>query len=677
MKKGFFARIAIEGIKKNRRLYLPYILSGTGLSAMTYILFFLATSPLLNEMKGGGVLEMVLPIGVAVVCLFSLIFMFYSNSFLIRQRNREFGLYNVLGMDKKNLGRVMLWENLAVFAMSLASGLICGIALSKLTELAMVNILQEEVSYTLRIDLASALKTLVVFACIFLLLLINSLVKIRRSSALELLKSSAVGERAPKANWLTAALGAVILAAAYYIALSIENPLSAILWFAVAVIMVIIATYLLFISGSVALCRALQKNKGYYYKPRHFVSVSSMVYRMKRNGAGLASICILITMVLVMLTSTISLYAGEEDTLKANYPNDINFTAFLPDMEQYTEESFESMQGKINELVGDVHNVRSYPFCDAAGLFEDGVFLTDTESHINFDISTYSTLSYLSIISLEDYNELTGESAELKDGECLISCYRCEYDGDSVQVEHCEPLAVKAQAAEIALPNYLTIQPVPIITLVVKDVVSFVEPAAGIENSFGEPIIEPCWCYGFDIDGDGDAQVAAYEKLWEGMGDIVIKNADEGYGYSLNCREEARSDFYSLYGALFFLGILLSVIFVFAAVLIIYYKQVSEGYEDQARFEVMQKVGMTKTEIRRTINSQVLTVFFAPLVLAGVHLAVAFPIIWKMLQLFMFKNMSIMVIVNIACFAVFALIYAIVYKLTSNTYYSIVSGAKS
>lgn len=676
MKRSFFARIALEGIKKNRRLYLPYILSGTGLSAMTYILFFLSSSPLLEHMKGGSILEMVLPIGVVVVCVFSLIFMFYSNSFLIRQRNREFGLYNVLGMDKRNLGRVMLWENLAVFAMSVATGLICGIALSKLTELGMVNIMQEDVSYTLRIDLSSALKTLGVFALIFLLLLANSLIKVRRSSALELLESSAVGEKAPKANWLAALVGAVVLAAAYYIALSIENPLSAILWFMIAVVMVIVATYLLFISGSVAFCRVLQKNKGYYYKPRHFVSVSSMVYRMKRNGAGLASICILITMVLVMLTSTISLYAGEEDTLETNYPNDVNFTTFLPGMEQYTEESFESMQGKINELVGDVHNVRSYPFCVAAGLFEDGVFLTDTEPHINFDVSTFSTLSYLNIISLEDYNELTGESAKLKDGECLIYCYRCDYNGSSVQVEHCEMLTVKAQASDIVLPNYLAIQPVPIITLVVKDVVSFTEPAAGIENSFGEPVIEPCWCYGFDVDGGADAQVAAYEKLHKSTDDIVIKGDDGSYSFNLNCREEVRSGFYSLYGSLFFLGILLSVIFVFAAVLIIYYKQVSEGYEDQSRFEVMQKVGMTKAEIRKTINSQVLTVFFAPLVLAGVHLAVAFPIIWKMLQLFMFENMGIMVIVNIACFAVFALIYAIVYKLTSNTYYSIVSGAK-
>jgi putative ABC transport system permease protein len=317
----FYPRLAWEGIRKNKRMYFPYILTGSVMVMMFYILSFLEDSPALTQMNGGTVLVTILPLGCIVIAVFSLLFLFYTNSFLIKQRYREFGLYNILGMDKRNISRLMVWETAFTAILALIIGLVAGIALSKGAELILLNLLGMDISYTLGISILSVRNTAVIFAAIYMVLLVNSLIQIRRSKPLELLHSSKVGEKVPKFTWLFAAVGILLLGCAYYIAVSIEEPITALSYFFIAVIMVIAGTYLLFISGSVTFCRLLQKNKRYYYKPNHFVSVSSMVYRMKRNGAGLASICILLTMVLVMLSSTTTLYFGEEDAIKNRYPN--------------------------------------------------------------------------------------------------------------------------------------------------------------------------------------------------------------------------------------------------------------------------------------------------------------------------------------------------------------------
>ena len=676
MKLSFFPKLALDGIRTNRRLVLPYILSGAVLVTMTYILFFLASSEMLEHMKGGGVLGYMLPIGIVVVSVFAVIFMFYTNSFIIRQRYREFGLYNVLGMDKHNLGRLMLWENLIAACLAIGPGLIAGILLSKFAELGMVNLLKETVNYTLYIDFGSVGKTALLFLGIFALLLINSVIKVRKSDPLELLRSENVGEKAPKANWITTGLGIILLGVAYSIALSIKHPLEALFWFMIAVILVIIATYLLFISGSVALCRLLQKNKAYYYKPNHFVSVSSMTYRMKRNGAGLASICVLITIVLVMLSSTISLYSGAEVTLRENYPQDIALGVTLPDMEHFNEGSFSAMRRTVSDLVDDQIDVHESHAIELAGLLTGDQFLADQQAHSTLDLSVLQNLCYLHILSQDDYTRLTGETLTLAGDECLISCYRTSFSADRIEIEGCAALKVKGEAVKIQLPTYLMQQIVPCVTLVVRDAVALTKPLQNMQNNVGDSVLEPKWYYSFDVSGGAEAEMAAYTAIKKNMDKIVIPNENGGYSYQLGCRESDRQGFYALYGALFFIGILLSVVFIFAAVLIIYYKQISEGYEDQKRFSVMQKVGMTKAEIRRSVNSQVLTVFFLPLLLSGVHLAFAFPIIWKLLQLFMFRNVHFMIGVTAAIFAVFALIYALVYKVTSNTYCAIVSGKK-
>lgn len=676
MKRGFYIKIAWEGIRKNRQLYFPYILTGIIMTMMSYIVFFLSSTEGLVHMKGGGTLRIFLPIVSLVVALFSLGFMFYSNSFLIRQRYREFGLYNVLGMDKGNLGRIMFWENFFSGGISVLSGTVLGIVLSKLAELIMCSLLREKVNYDLRIDLNSALKTVIVFSGIYFLLFLNSAVKVRRATPLELMKSSNVGEKPPKANHVIAIMGIVILAIAYYIALSIEQPLSAILGFTVAVIMVIIATYMIFISGSVALCRLLQKNKRYYYKARHFVSVSSMVYRMKRNGAGLASICILITMVLVMICSTFSLYIGFEDSLSEQYPRDISMRFFIPGIDKFNDETFSGIHSKLNGIVPEDErkNVVEFSAIDIGGLFTDEGILIDTDYINKFNIDLYDSVGYLHILTLDTYNSIMGTDETLMDGECILHCYRFGYEGETFTIENCDALKVKKVTDEMYISCFTSIQVVPTVTLVVNDSDDILDALLAFENELGDPMLELYYCCEFDLDADPEEEIEIFQKINSNIGDLVVHSENGGYAYSLSSKEEARDAVFGMYAGLLFIGVFLSVIFLFATIIIMYYKQISEGYEDRKRFEVMQKVGMTKRDIRRSVNSQVLTVFFLPLLFAGLHLVFAFPILWKMLQMFNFTNMYLMISVTAAGYAIFAAVYVIVYRITSNAYYAIVSG---
>lgn len=676
MRTGFYAKMAWNGIQKNRRLYFPYVLTGAVMVMMLYIIFFLSSSEMLVHMKGGGVLRTLLPVGSVVITAFSVLFLFYSNSFLLRQRNREFGLYNILGVDKGNLGKIMGAEALFSAGIAIGSGLVLGIAFSKFAELVMHNLLHEEIVYSLRIDFASAIRVAAIFAGLYLLLLLNALWKVHRLSPLELLHSDQTGEKPPRANWALALTGIVLLAAAYYIALSIEQPMSAVIWFMIAVVLVIAATYLLFIAGSVALCRLLQKSKRYYYKANHFVSVSSMSYRMKRNGAGLASICILVTMVLVMLSATLSLYIGAEDALETQYPKDIAMRLYIPTGEDYHEDTFSGMREKIDALVPEKEAVVELSGISIGGLFTSEGMLVDQAAHGDFSLSTYDHVGYLNIISLADYNRITGEKETLAAGECLLYCFRTEYTGDTFTIENCDTLKVKKITDKMYISTFTSIQVVPEITLIVSDPPDLVEPIEKMGRERNRSFLERYWSCDFNLDADGEETVAAYQTIKENLGSIVIHQEDGGYSYALTCKEEERTGFYGMYAGLFFIAILLSLVFLFAAVLIIYYKQISEGYEDRSRFEIMQKVGMTRQDIRKSINSQVLTVFFAPLLLAGMHLVFAFPVLWKLLMLFNFSNLPLMIGVTAASFGVFALVYGLVYKITSNAYYAIVSGSE-
>ena len=674
MKRGFYPRLAWSGMRKNSKLYLPYSLACIGMTAMFYILMHLAYSPALELLSSSGEVSTILRLGSFVIGVFSLLFLFYTNSFLVRRRYKEFGLYNVLGMNKGNISRVLAWEALINALISLVGGLFLGIALSKLAELGLVNIMGGKTDLNLRVSV-NALEFTTLFYCgIFLLIYLNSLIKIRRSSASELVKSENFGEKPPRANWLFGLAGIVILAAAYYIAVSIKTPLTALSLFFIAVIMVIVATYLIFIAGSVWICRLLQKNKRYYYKKNHFVSVSSMVYRMKRNGAGLASICILATMVLVMISSTTCLYFGAEDALRDRYPRDISISASYSGLDSMTDENISALRGEISAAVGgaETENILDYRCASLVGSLENGILDLSEASIYSTAMTTYDYVAEVYIVPLADYNAIAGTNESLGSDEAMIYAYRMDYTDKTFAVDELVSFRVKKVLDSFPIADGSAMASIaPTVFVIVPDFADTVAKLGGAVSSSGDEPASLSWNYAFDTPVSDEEETAMCERI----GERLSERSETG-GYLYYSRESLaanRADFYGMFGGLFFLGIMLSIAFICAAVLIIYYKQISEGYEDRRRFEIMQNVGMTKKEIRSSINSQLLTVFFLPLIFAGLHLGFAFPFIHKLLMLFNLSNLPLLIGTTAISFGVFALLYAVVFRVTSNAYYNIVS----
>lgn len=672
MTKYLYPRLAVNGIKKNKRLYLPYILTSAAMVMMFYIISFLAKGSSLDSVIGGDIMKQTLTFGYIVIAVFSLIFLFYTNSFLIRRRKKEFGLYNILGMGKWNLGRVLVWESLIVAVISILSGLFCGILFSKLAELLMIKVLHTEADFNLKIEWTSVKYTAIVFAAIFVLLLLNTLRQIKISEPIELLRSESAGEKAPKANWLFALAGFVILIMAYVIAVVIKSPMEALLMFFVAVIMVIVATYLLFISGSVAFCKILQKNKKYYYKTNHFVSVSSMVFRMKRNGAGLASICILCTMVLVMVSSTVCLYFGSEESLAQRYPRNIGIETRVNEIAEFDSETVKeaediALKSALSSNIAP-QDIMSYHYASFLAQLEGNKIKTNDTGNLD---ELNATAFF--VVSLDDYNRVMNENDTLQDDEALVYVTKNKkYKNDNIVIENGAEYKVKKQVPAFISngDNVDVMNVLPSIFIIVPDFNKAVEPLMGLADFRGDRLVNLKQYYGYNLDCEDEQQIDVYSSVKEQLNQYSEEN---NIKISIGSAALEKESFYGLYGGLFFLGILLGIVFVFAAVLIIYYKQISEGYEDQSRFEIMQKVGMTKAEIRKSINSQVLTVFFIPLLMSAIHLGFAFPMIYKMLILFGITNLPFLLLVNFASFAVFALFYIIVYKFTSKAYYSIVS----
>ena len=677
MKIGFYPRLAATGIRKNKRMFTPFILTCTGMVMMFYIILYLADSNILDSLIGAATLREIFSLGSWVISIFAAIFLFYTNSFLIRRRKKEFGLYNILGMGKRNIARILFWETLIIAAVSIFLGLAAGIAFSKFAELGMVNVMHGEVSYTLSVSLLAVRRSLEVFGTIFLLLLLNAIRQVRFASAVSLLRSENTGEKPPRGNWLFGILGVALLAAAYYLAVTIDNPVAALLTFFVAVIMVIVGTYLVMIAGSVLFCRLLQKKKSYYYKPNHFVSVASMVYRMKRNGAGLASICVLATMVLVIMASTACLYFGEESAINLRYPRDINLEFHLADTSCFSDEHTDTLKNGILEQLETrgvtPENGYFYRSANLYGAVRDYGVEVDGSKISEAEAVTSAYLFFF--VPLSDYNEVMGTNETLGDGEALLYSYRTDYDGDTVSFHNAESFQIKKRVDDFSGSGDTAMNMLSSIMLVVPDLENSIKGIEAVANTNGD-VLARKWLFNFDTGTEPERQVALYHDLSAALTDPSLK---EELGYTsvyTSSQEFEREDFYGLFGSLFYLGIVLSLVFILAAVLIIYYKQISEGYEDQARFEIMQKIGMTKREIRKSINSQLLTVFFLPLTLAAIHVVFAFPIVRQILLAFNLNNVPLFASTTAISVVVFAVFYTIVYRITSNAYYKIVSGAR-
>ncbi len=669
---GLYLRLAASGIRKNGRTYIPYILTCSGMIMMFYIVGFLTYGDFLNNVRGGNLMSEMLGFGVVVMVVFSAIFLFYTNSFLIKRRKKELGLYNILGMGKLNIARIMIWETLIIFAVSMTAGIGVGILFSKLAMLGAAKMLGEQAAVGFEVNPFVMVLALIFYGIIFFLILLNSLRQVFRARPIELLHSESAGERPPKARVIPALLGLVLLGTAYYMAITIKEPIMAVFAFFLAVLMVIVGTYLLFIAGSVAYCKLLQKNKNYYYKTNHFISVSQMAYRMKRNGAGLASICILSTMVLVTLSSTICLYAGEERMLQQRYPRDIILSPHTVEAEAIPP-FIDYVHKKVSGYGEQIQNELYYPYLNITGKFVDGEVLMSPR----YDANLIDDVRSIYIIPADEYSRITGDDPGLSEGEAAIYCKLQPYNYDSIKLDEFGTFNIKKRLENFELIGNDVANVMPSVYLLVRD--------TGIMGDIYDYQLDVydypssvTYYYGFDLDCDRDKKLEIYDDIRHGIWDEAGPfSEDSGYfdtAVSGNCVESDREDFYALYGGLFFLGILLGSVFILAAVLIMYYKQVSEGFEDNRRFEILRNVGMTKQEIRRSINSQVLTVFFMPLVAAGIHTAFAFSIISKLLRLFAMTDVGFLAMVTVCCYIAFAILYVVVYIITSRSYYSIVSG---
>lgn len=668
MKMNLYPKLAWHGIVKNKKTYLPFLLTSIGIVMMYYIVSYLTYSKSVHEMHGGQNLQLILSWGMAVTAIFAVIFLFYMNSFLMRRRKTEFGLYNILGMGKWNIARILLWQNLMLFVTSLAGGLGLGVLLSKLAELCAARVLENEAVLAFSIEPTAVRNTLLLTLICFALILLYSLGQIHVAKPVELLRGEKVGEKPPKARWLLAVIGVILLGIAYYLAITIEEPMAALSVFFVAIVLVIISSYLLFICGSVALCKILQKNKRYYYKTSHFVSVSSMAYRMKRNGASLASICILSTAVLVMISSSLCLYIGEEDILYSRYPTDMEVNSYSADAEYTT-----SIENAVSEVmhtydVTPEHEIH-YSYLPVAGMQQENKIIIDRK---NFDgFVNYDDVLQVMIYTLEQYNQLSDQTETLSDNHVLIHMEKGEFPYDTLQFGEMAPMYVEKQVDLFVSQGINLASAVSTMYLVVQDADTLQEIYNHQKQVYGDEASEMETYYGFDLDCDEETQIAILDDMDSSIQALQLQ--DEAFPrVDTTCRAVQRHNCYSLYGGLLFLGIMLSIVFLFGTVLIMYYKQISEGYEDASRFEIMQKVGMTQKEIRKSINSQVLTVFAAPLLAAGVHTGFAFPLVRRLLIMLGLTNTPLLVGVTVGSFLVFAILYVLMYKLTSRSYYQLV-----
>lgn len=662
-----YPKLALSSFRKNGRLYLPYLLTCAGMVMMCYIVRYLADLPALKTVRGGAVVKSSLGMGTFIIALFSLLFLFYTNSFLMRRRKMEFGLYNILGLSKGNLSMLLLVETVILALAALLLGLAGGIGLSKFSEWLLFHLIGDTGSSGLLVDLDALKSCLILFGGIFVLLYCSGLGQLSRATAIQLLRSENFGEKPPRANYLLALAGLVLLGGAYFVAVRIQSPIQALVWFFAAVAVVIAATYLLFIAGSVALCRLLQKNKGYYYQKHHFISVSSMAYRMKRNGAGLASVCILCTMVLVMLVGSCCLYFGTEGSLQSRFPNDVNIRVDLEEMDGLSlRPAFrEEIDACLAQEKAVPEQVRESTVVSMSGVLEGDILRTDLEDVNAVDLLEMDLRdAYLS--PLTDYNRSFGLQETLGPGQALF----CGLEGERLVLSGEYPLElVKPMEAPLTIYGSAS-EYFSSIFLVVRDeeLASIVEQLNALPEYTGYLPLHPVWQFAFDVPLEAEAETDLAQTLAQ-----RLRGLTDGDGVQVDSREANRGEFLAMHGAVLFLGALLSVVFLFATVLILYYKQISEGYEDQSRFEIMQKVGMSREDIRRSVDAQLLTVFFLPLGMALVHLGFAFPMIRKLLLLFNLWDLSLLLRIAGVTVAVFALLYFLVYRITARAYYKLVA----
>ena len=663
MGKLFFPKMAAGNLVRNRRFEFPYLLTGLITVAMFYNVTFLTFHEELKHMPGGAIIPTIMNLGTIIVGLFAVIFLLYTNTFLMKRRHKEIGLYNILGMSKRHIAVVMMWETVYTCLITVVGGLLLGILLSKLMLLLLYKILFFSVSFGFMVSWKSVGITAVLFVAIYLVALLFNLLHVHLSKPVELLNGGGVGEKEPKTKVLLAILGVVTLGAGYYIALTTEAPLQALMLFFLAVVLVIIGTYCLFTAGSIAFLKAMKKRKNYYYQAKHFIGISGMLYRMKQNAVGLANICILSTMVLVMISTCVCLYIGTGDALNAMYPHDIIYSQSWQDSGNRSKQEVKDQIRKVLDQAGiEPTHVQEVDQLTSVNSMPEEATLGGVDPNAGvMDLSnTVTTL----VVTAEGYRQMTGNTLNLAPGEAAI--YTTESQGEWEQISFLGlRFSIKTwlpEAPAITVEGYSE----RFIFLVVADDVALEAVYQQQMLDGGGLASNIYWEYSLDFDGTSKEEML---QLYQTLRGSVLSDTGDN---TLSCRDAQEVDFYSLYGSLLFLGLFLGALFLMATVLIIYYKQISEGYEDKERFAIMEKVGMSQQQVRTAIRSQVRMVFFLPLLGAIIHLAASFKMISKLMAALGLQNIPLFALCCAGTVVVFAVGYFIIYHLTARTYYKIV-----
>ena len=664
MSKTFYFRLAFDNLKKNAKMYIPFVLSCILTIMMYYMVSSLSMNPNMMNMIGGDVMQQILSLGIYVITVFAVIFLFYTNSFLIKRRKREFGLFNILGMEKKHLSIVIALESMIVFLVSMVLGIGIGILLDKAFYLLIAKMLNASIALGFYISYQSIVNSIILFLIIFVLMYLFSLIQINLSNPIELLHGDQHGEKEPKTKWLLAIIGLICLGTGYYMSVSIQDPVTAFAFFMVAVILVVIGTYMLFTAGSIVILKLLRKNKRYYYKTNHFISVSNMIYRMKQNAVGLGNICILSTMVLVMLSTTISLWVGMNDIIETRFPRDITVSINSVDSNQalYT---IDDMNYAIEQAGIQTEDELVYRTLSVSAFNQGNTYTFGNE---NMSLQDISNVVVLYFITLDDYNRTEGTNVSLAPDEVLVFPSGKQFDHKTIDIAS-NTFKVKGILDSIkADSNYsANLQNSMFVVVDSMDTLFMIDDLQ--KQAYGDNASYIHTSYDFNLSKSEGMSVKEAT-------DALIANYPGDTTYMMVDTQEGNyEDLLSLYAGFLFIGIFLSFLFIMATVLIMYYKQITEGYEDKKRFEIMQKVGLNKREVKKTINSQVLTVFFLPLVVAAIHIVFAFPMIEKMLRLLYLDNTNLYIMTTVICFGVFALVYVLIYFLTSKVYYGIVRNA--
>ena len=670
MHKGIFSGLAKQNIRNNKSTYIPYIITCIFCIAMIYMMEFLRDCPTLDQaVRQADEVRMIVFTGEIVVEIFCIIFLIYSNSFLMKRRQKEIGLYNILGLERNHIGIVMFLETIITSIGSLAGGIAAGIIGSKLALLLLLKLLHIPSVLGFYISVKGIFTCLFMFGIIFLMILFLNLAKIHLSRPVELLRGNNTGEKEPVAKWLMALIGFICLGAGYYLAVTTESPIKAITIFLLAVILVMAGTYLLFTAGSIVILKFLRRRKSFYYRTGNFISISGMLYRMKQNAIGLASICILSTGVLLMIAMTVSIYFGMNDIMLNRYPYDVDMsvTSISEEECQTAIEAFEKaiadnkvpVEKSVEEIYLDI-------VCSKNG---DQILIKPANTIRNSD-----SVLVLSLLNQAEYERLTGISANLNDGE-IFAWYPSAVQKDSVTVDETEFTVKKWLDKNPLTCGEDAVSDNAVLVVTDEDFKKFDEMRTEMYKGVSSaPAGEDLTLHlGLDITGSETDKIDFGTPVME-----VVKDLKKNGGLSENSwitsgiRQQEYESYYADNGSLLFIGIFLGSLFLMGTAMIIYYKQISEGYEDQKRFEIMQKVGLSRREVRSSVRRQILMVFFLPLLMAMLHITMAFPMIRRMLLLFGMTNTKLFIGCTAGTVLIFAVVYGLIYLMTARSYYHIV-----